>query len=295
MYSGNRKLGLVYGLPDMGPLFSTFNIIDSGLNQVSGSGTKSVQRTGELNILLQLSTSQIAQIEWPKPCEYFGGQILSSDFPTSFKIQSAIISPVVYNIYNDLSNLNNTGILYSGRIYDNEYLFRYISGLDVGNGITGKVGAIFDRNNAILANTFSITNPSTSVVGSSGRFEFVRANEGFNYEVQYTRNLNSGWLFTGITLQASSNQTNVPSGFTRVEYLLPLTELAGGSLFFRVKIQKIEYLEIGRYTIVNTTGMNTLNISIKDAKNNSYIEYRITPSGAINGVLEQFDGGGCNN
>jgi hypothetical protein len=298
MYSGNRKLGIVYGLPDMESLFTVSNIIDSGISQISISGTDSIEKTGEFNIIQTLSANVSAEVEWPKPCEYFGAQILASEFPSSFIFKAPMVNAQQLNIYNDLNNLNNTGILYSGKIYDNEYLFRYISGVDLGNGLTGRVGAVFDRNNASLADVFSTTTPTTSITGispnQSGVFRFVRANEGFNYEVQYTRNLNSSWLFTGINLQASLSQTNVPSGFTRVEYLLPLSQIiANGNLFFRIKIQKIEYLEIGRYSIVNNTGLNLLNISVKNSINNSQTDYQIIPSGGV-GILEQFDGGGCN-
>jgi hypothetical protein len=82
---------------------------------------------------------------------------------------------------------------------------------------------------------FAIINPSSvSVFNNSGRVEFVKATEGFQYEVQFTRNLSSGWNATGVTLIESLNQSSVPSGFIRKEFYFSLSELDAGNLFFRM-------------------------------------------------------------
>jgi hypothetical protein len=82
---------------------------------------------------------------------------------------------------------------------------------------------------------FSTLNPSSaSIFNGSGRVQFVKATEGFRYEVQFTRNLLSGWNPTGVTLIESASQSNVPSGFIRKEFYFPLSDLGGGNLFFRM-------------------------------------------------------------
>ena len=110
------------------------------------------------------------------------------------------------------------------------------------NGLTGVSGQFFtfaspkfNISGVTCGNQAFTLNPSASVFNGSGRLQFVRATEGFQYEVQFTRNLLSGWNTTGITLTPSLSQSNVPSGFIREEFYFPLSELAGGNLFFRMR------------------------------------------------------------
>ena len=110
------------------------------------------------------------------------------------------------------------------------------------NGLTGISGQFFifanpqfNLSGVTCGNQAFTLNPSASVFNGSGRLQFVRAREGFQFEVQFTRNLQSGWNPTGITLVPSSSQSNVPSGFIREEFYLPLSQLAGGNLFFRMR------------------------------------------------------------
>jgi len=110
------------------------------------------------------------------------------------------------------------------------------------NGLTGISGQFFifanpnfNLSGVTCGNQAFTLNPSASVFNGSGRLQFVRATEGFQFEVQFTRNLQSGWNPTGITLVPSSSQSNVPSGFIREEFYLPLSQLGGGNLFFRMR------------------------------------------------------------
>jgi hypothetical protein len=146
-----------------------------------------------------------------------------NNITTGDSIYVTIDKPVSGININGIYNLQtiNSGI-YNGlnALMGDRYLFAspkfYVSGVTCGNQAF-------------------ILNPTVGVINQqTGFVRFVRATEGFQYEVQFTRNLSSGWSTTGVTLTPSLNQSGVPSGFIREEFYLPLSQLGGGNLFFRM-------------------------------------------------------------
>ncbi len=130
----------------------------------------------------------------------------------------------------------------SGNSYINDvYKLTKISGGKY-NGLTGISGSYyifaspkFNVSGVTCGNQAFILNPTVGLINQqTGFVRFVRAIEGFQFEVQFTRNLLSGWNTTGVNLVPSSSQSNVPSGFIREEFYLPISQLAGGNLFFRM-------------------------------------------------------------
>lgn len=162
MYSGNKKLGIVLGSPDMEPLLSLSNIIENNINKIATSGTKSIKRNEEPNILLELSTAQIAEAVWPNDCEYFDPTIISNESTINLQNTtelggndlSLITSGAVgYNIIQTILNapINSSQIIKDSFFNNKEYGFRIQEKIVTGNttyvagNITLPISIIFSR------------------------------------------------------------------------------------------------------------------------------------------------------
>jgi hypothetical protein len=295
MFTGNRKLGIVLGLPDMGSLFELSDTIETEFNKISTSGVNSLSQTGEFNVLNQLSTSSIAEIDWPKPCEYFMPMILASEFPTtlnnSVRDENDLILPAqqssdaigISGLFSKLSNLPISGsTIYN--LFDKPYRYTILARSGNGN-TTNTFGYFSEIFYDPFGTSFETQTPIVSVIGQSGRFQFVRALEGFEYETQYTRNLSSGWLTTGVNYSTAPNQSGVSIGFLRVEFYIPLSTLAGGNLFFRIRA----------VPLVDRGGSDFLFVSSGQDQNLYMINYGsntniiiVNASGFSNGSTSQY-------
>lgn len=130
LYSGNRKLGIVaVGTPDMNPLYSGSAVIDSGINIFTSTALTS-------DYLFSISSSfpQI-ELDWPKPCEYFNGTILASDFPLNLDGVNELGISIPYIVgsgsegYNIIQTILNTStgssqIIQNGFIDNKNYEFQ---------------------------------------------------------------------------------------------------------------------------------------------------------------------------
>jgi hypothetical protein len=141
--NSNRKLGIIVaGTSSLAPFFNVSGSIDNGLNEISSSGVESITKTGEFNIILKLSMSPNAETEWPKPCEYFKGSIIGSDFPY-IETTNEISVPIPYVIasgvsgYNIIQNILNTesgsSTVISGSFLENN-LYEFFIGDKITSG-----------------------------------------------------------------------------------------------------------------------------------------------------------------
>jgi hypothetical protein len=139
----NRKLGIIVGkVSSITPFLNVSGLIEDRLNEISVSGLGLIQETGESNILLNLSMSPNAEIDWPKPCEYFKGSILSSDFSSiedTNEIGVLTPYPIASGVsgYNIIQNILNTesgsSTVISGSFLENN-LYEFFIGDKITSG-----------------------------------------------------------------------------------------------------------------------------------------------------------------
>lgn len=139
LYSGNRKLGIVaVGTPDMNPLYSGSAAIESGINAFTAASLT-------FNSLISIASGfQQVQTEWPKPCEYFNGTLLASEFPLNLDGVNELGISIPYIIrsgsegYNIIQTILNTPtgssqIIQNGFIDNKNYEFQVKDKLISGN------------------------------------------------------------------------------------------------------------------------------------------------------------------
>ena len=286
------KLGVPTVLrPDLNSLYQISGDIQSGFSTLSISGTGSNSNpliiSGSGNAVY-VNTSSVSgsgikyiqlESEWPAPCEYLSPILLSSDFIETTEAQATgIFTGVrIFNLLNSIKNLS-TGNSVTGQLLDNTiYRFSLILKSTTGT-LTGLIGEVsYDEYNPFGTSSSTIT-PSSGLINGSGIYSFTGAIEGYSYTVESTKNISSGWNYTAVNLYPSVDQTNVPIGYLKQEFIVPLSQE-----LFRIQAQTLSNISLGIYNLLCSGNILYLTYDGSVRGNDGY--YTLFSSGNNSGTL----------